>query len=46
MALNPPISIAGVPLRLDGEYMMLERKDIEGEFKIPIFGKKTAKGKV
>lgn len=46
MALNPPISIAGVPLRLEGEYLMLERKHIEAEFKIPVFGKKTGKGKV
>lgn len=46
MALNPPISLTGIPLRLDGEYLMLERKHIEAEFKIPIFGKKTGKGKV
>lgn len=46
MALNPPISLSGVPLRLDGEYLMLERKHIECEFKVPVFGKKTGKGKV
>ena len=46
MALNPPISMVGVPLRLEGEFLMLERKHIEAEFKIPIFGKKTGKGKV
>jgi hypothetical protein len=46
MALNPPISIAGIPLRLDGEFLMLERKHIEAEFKVPVFGKKTGKGKV
>ena len=46
MALNPPISMTGIPLRLDGEYLMLERKHIEAEFKIPVFGKRTGKGKV
>jgi len=35
MALNPPISLTGLPLRVDGEYLLLERKDIEVEFKIP-----------
>ena len=35
MAYNPPISINGLPLRVDGEYLLLERKNIEVEFKIP-----------
>ena len=46
MALNPPISMVGIPLRLEGEFLMLERTHIEAEFKIPMFGKKTGKGKV
>jgi len=46
MALNPPISLTGLPLRVDGEYLLLERKDIEVEFKIPEWGKKTSKGKL
>lgn len=46
MALNPPISLSGIPLRLDGEFLMLERKHIEAEFKIAGLGKKTGKGKV
>lgn len=47
MALNPPISLDGLPFRLEGEYFMLERKNIESEFKIEGFGgKRAGKGKV
>jgi hypothetical protein len=46
MALNPPISLDGLPLRVEGEYLVLKRKDIEGEFKIENIGKKTGKGLV
>ena len=47
MALNPPISFDGLPLRLEGEYFMLERKNIESEFKIEgLGGKRAGKGKV
>lgn len=34
MALNPPISLEGLPLRVEGEFLILKRKDIEVEFKI------------
>lgn len=34
MALNPPISLQGLPLRVEGEYMVLKRKDIDVEYKI------------
>jgi hypothetical protein len=47
MALNPPISQNGLPLRVEGEFMVLERKNIECEFKIDgMDKKKTGKGKV
>ncbi len=46
MALNPPISLDGLPLRVEGEYLVLKRKDIEAEFKIENIGKKTGKGMV
>jgi hypothetical protein len=47
MALNPPISQNGLPLRVEGEFMVLERKNIECEFKIDRMDKKkTGKGKV
>jgi hypothetical protein len=35
-----------MPLRVEGEYLILERKNMEVEFKIPVFGTKTGKGKV
>ena len=34
MALNPPISPVGVPLRVDQEYFVLYRNDMECEVKI------------
>lgn len=46
MALNPPISMDGLPLRVEGEYMVLKRKDIEVEFKTQNLGTKTGKGLV
>ena len=46
MALNPPISQNGVPFRVEGEFFVLERKNIECEFKIDNLGTKTGKGKV
>jgi len=46
MALNPPISLEGLPLRVEGEFLILKRKDIEVEFKIKNMGKKTGKGYV
>lgn len=44
MAINPPISLEGLPLSVDGEYFVLKRKDIEVEFKVPEYGKQTGKG--
>ena len=44
MALNPPVAPTGKPLRVDGEYLVLERKQMECEVKIPGIGKKTGKG--
>jgi hypothetical protein len=49
MALNPPISPQGIPLRVEGESFLLERKSMEIEVKIDSnkeWGKKTGKGKV
>ena len=46
MALNPPITPAGVPLRVEQEYFVLYRKDMECEVKIENMGKYTAYGKV
>ena len=46
MALNPPIAPTGKPLRVEGEYLVLERKSMECEVKIPGIGKKTGKGMV
>ena len=46
MALNPPIAPTGKPLRVEGEYLILERKHMECEVKIPGIGKKTGKGMV
>ena len=44
MALNPPINRNGTPFRLDGEYILVERKGIELECKIPTMKKLTGKG--
>ena len=44
MALNPPFSADGIPLRVEGEYMILNRKDCEFEGKIKGLGKVTGKG--
>ena len=46
MALNPPISQSGVPLRLEEEYILLERDGIEIEIKVSGMKKLTGKGKV
>ncbi|CAD8192291.1 unnamed protein product [Paramecium pentaurelia] len=46
MALNPPITQTGVPLRVDQEFFILYRNEMEGEFKIENMGKFSAKGKV
>ncbi|CAD8127608.1 unnamed protein product [Paramecium sonneborni] len=46
MALNPPITQTGVPLRVDQEFFILYRNEMEGEFKIENIGKFSARGKV
>ncbi|CAD8213741.1 unnamed protein product [Paramecium octaurelia] len=46
MALNPPITQTGVPLRVDQEFFILYRKEMEGQFKIEPMGKFKASGKV
>jgi hypothetical protein len=43
MALNPPISMAGVPLRVADEFILLERDGTEIEVKVN--GMKTLSGK-
>ena len=48
MALNPPVNAQGMPNKIDGEYFVLERQDIEIEVKIPNtnWPKKSATGTV
>lgn len=35
MALNPPVSLDGLPLRVEGEFLVLKREGIEAEFRVP-----------
>ena len=46
MALNPPTNSEGQPMRVEGEYFAVLRKNIEIEVKIEGLAKLTAKGKV
>lgn len=46
MALNPPINHEGQPMRVEGEYFAILRKDMEIEVKIEGWAKLSAKGKV
>lgn len=47
MAFNPPVTSSGLPMRVEGEYMVLERKSMEIEVKVNgVSGKKAGKGKV
>ena len=47
MAFNPPVTNSGLPLRVDGEFLVLQRKNVEIEVKVDgTTGKKTAKGTV
>ena len=46
MALNPPLTNEGFPIRLDGEYFLLEREDIEFDSYIDNGGRRSGKGKV
>lgn len=46
MALNPPISMTGIPLRVSDEFILLEREGTEIEVKVPGMKALAAKGKV
>lgn len=49
MALNPPLTYDGLPLKVSGEVFVLSRQHMEIEVKIKNnneFGKKTGKGMV
>jgi len=46
MALNPPINSEGQPMRVEGEYFAILRKNMEIEVKIEGLSKLTAKGKL
>ena len=44
MALNPPLTPAGDPCRVEGEYFILSRKGMEFSLNIDGMGKKKGKG--
>jgi len=46
MALNPPLSADGSPLRVANELFVLQRKNLEFEIDITGMGKLTGKGHV
>ena len=46
MALNPPINSDGQPMRVEGEYFAVLRKNMEIEVKVEGWSKLSAKGKV
>ena len=46
MALNPPLTNEAFPIRLDGEYFLFEREDIEFDAYIENGGRRSGKGKV
>jgi hypothetical protein len=46
MALNPPISMSGIPLRVADEYILLDREGVEIEVKVPGMKSLSGKGKV
>jgi hypothetical protein len=46
MAVNPPINVNGIPFRLQDEYVLMERKGIDIEVKIPNKSSLSGKGKV
>jgi hypothetical protein len=44
MALNPPLTQFGDPCRVEGEYFVMKRKNVEVEFKVKNGNKYTGKG--
>lgn len=46
MALNPPVTMNGLPIRVADEFILLERDGIEIEVKVQGMSKLSAKGKV
>ena len=46
MALNPPVSNEGVPFRLQDEFVLIERKGMSIEVKVPNMSKLSGKGKI
>ena len=46
MALNPPVSHSGIPLRLEEEFILLERRGIEVAISVKGMKKLTGKGKL
>lgn len=44
MALNPPLSNQGVPFRLQDEFVLVERKGMDIEVKVPNMSKLSGKG--
>ncbi len=44
MALNPPLTDYGEPLRVEGEFFIMKRKGIEFEVKVQKGNKYTGKG--
>lgn len=46
MALNPPVTMNGLPIRVADEFILLERDGIDIEVKVQGMSKLSAKGKV
>lgn len=46
MALNPPLTSFGDPCRVEGEYFVMKRKDVEFEFTLQAGNKYSGKGYV
>lgn len=46
MALNPPLSLSGIPLRVADEYILLERDGTEVEIKVQGMKSLSGKGKI
>lgn len=46
MALNPPMNSNGDPCRVEGEYFVMKRKNMDFELKVEKGNKYTGKGYV